>query len=245
MTTIKAKIERAREIIDTYGLSEKFSDEHVYELSTLTGVDLENVCKIKNPKTKKDDRFLVVRLKGEPENYIGFSWAKRIRGKHGDKNYRLREVLRNTVWHHLSNFKEHSEKECFFCGCSDDDLHVDHSYPTFDSVVKEWIEKNNYPEIVKSNTGCGYIFLNEEEEKSWQKHHYNSCSFQILCSKCNIRKSDNESIVMGALWIISLMSRYVEAEEIPGEDVSATSMQILLYVGSRLKPVGDIYKRYE
>jgi len=245
MATIKAKIERAREIIDTYGLYQKFSDEHVYEMSTLTGVDLENICRIRNTKTGKDDRFLVVRLRGEPENYVGFSWSKRIKGKHGDKSHRLREVLRNTVWHHLSDFKENSEQqECFFCGSSSDDLHVDHCWPTFDWIVKEWIERNNYPELVKSKTGCGHVFLNEEEEKSWQKHHYNSSSFQILCSKCNIRKSDNDSLVMGALWIISQISR-MGVQSYPVGGMAESLIDALLGIGSQLEPVGPIYRRYE
>lgn len=244
MTTIKSRIDRAREIIDTYGMSEKFSDKHVYELSTLTGVDLENVCKVRNPKTGRDDRFLVVRMRGEPENYVGFSWSKRIRGKHGNKSHRTREVLRNTVWHQLSNFKEKSQKACFFCGCSSDDLHVDHCWPSFDGVMKEWIEREGEPELVKSKSGCGHVFASEDSERSWQKHHYETCSFQLLCSKCNIRKSDNESIVMGALWILSMMSRNGVSENPSGEKAEMM-MKVLLGVGSQLEPVGQIYRRYE
>jgi len=244
MITIRSKVERAREIIDTYRLYEKFSEEHVYELSTLTGVDLENVCKVRNPKTGKDDRFLVVRMRGEPENYVGFSWSKRIRGKNGDKAHRTREVLRNTVWHQLSNFKANSEKVCFFCGCESDDLHVDHCWPSFDRVMREWIEKNGEPEIVKSKSGCGHVFAVEDTERSWQKHHYDGCSFQLLCSKCNIRKSDNESLVMGALWVISQISR-AGFQSYPVGGMSERLTDILLGVGSKLEPVGNIYRRYE
>ena len=75
---IKEKLDRAREILSGYVLYEKFSADHVAQISSLTGVSLENVCKVKCPRTGKDNNFLVVRFSGEAENYVGFSWKKRI-----------------------------------------------------------------------------------------------------------------------------------------------------------------------
>lgn len=239
MVTIKAKIERAREIIDSYDLLERFSQEHVYEISCLTGTELEDICRVRNPKTGKEDRYLVVKFKGEGENHFGFSWSKRIKGKHGDKEYRLREVLRNTIWHHLYQFKNEADQECFLCGTEKDDMHVDHIWPPFSMIMNEWIEKREAPQLVKSKSMCGHVFNSQEDERSWQLHHYNSSAFLMLCSKCNIRKSNKQALVMMAIWNLSMISRFDASEEINDSIIDP-----LIKIGRITSPTGPIYKRY-
>lgn len=244
--TIKAKLERAREIIDEYELLEKFSQDHVHEIGFLTGTEIQNICRVRNPKTGKDDRYLVVKFKGEEENHFGFSWAKRIRGKHGDKEYRAKEVFRNTVWHHLAQFKDASEQECFLCGSTKDDMHVDHLWPPFQMIVSEWIELNGLPEIERSKSNCGHVFRFHDDEIGWQLHHYNSSAFLMLCSKCNTRKSNKHAVIMCALWNLSFISRQDNEfiDKILNDVDDFGFIKPLIMIGRLTSPVGPIYKRY-
>lgn len=251
--TIKAKLERARKIIDCYGLSERFSKDHVEEIGVLTGTSLENICRVKNPKTGKDDRFLAVRFVGDDENHIGFSWNKRISGKHGDQDYRAKEVFRKTISHQLFSFKVDALDECYFCGASSDDLHVDHCWPPFSMAMEGWIEKNGMPELVKQKDGCGHAFKNEFDERSWQSHHYNNQSLQMLCSKCNLRKSNNQSLTMMSLWLLSMLAKEYDFTSESAThldpnldtDTPKSLVESLMNGGRLLNPTGPICKRYE
>jgi 5-methylcytosine-specific restriction endonuclease McrA len=236
---IKEKLDRAREIFSGYVLYEKFSADHVAEISSLTGVSLENVCKVKCPRTGKDNNFLVVRFSGETENYVGFSWKKRIEGKHGDKSLRTKEVLRRTITHQMMSFKSRHGSHCFFCGSEGEDMHVDHAWPTFSRILDEFIDKNGYPKTRKSLSGCGHVFADVSDERAWQEHHHRSVSLQILCQKCNLRKSDNDSVIMAAMWLVSQLSRARSGK------TGDRMVDGLLSIGSLMLPTDHIYEEYK
>jgi len=238
MTSITKKLERARDILAKYEMLEKFSAEHVAELSDLTGAKLSNVCKARCPRSGRTDIFLVVTYEGSDTREYGFSWNKRIRGKHGDPSARVNDVLRRTISHQLMSFREQAVQQCFFCGSDKHELHVDHAWPTFSVIRDDWVSKSGYPKLKKSADGCGHVFECRDAERSWQKHHHESVSLQMLCKPCNLKKSDNDSLAMSALWIIALLSKQHEETDVSG------ILNTLMTIGSMLLPTDDIYKEY-
>lgn len=240
---MKDKLGRAKAIIYRNKPYKLWSDSDVSEFSDLCGDDLVSIYRGLDPKVyarsegktnvaeilqeypdvddKRMNCLFVKKVGGEIERR--YKWKGIITGKIANKESRIKKMMRDTVSHQLRAFKQESIQgfgsTCYQCGCETNDLHVDHMFPPISHMIGSWIDENGFPETKESVLGGGCVFAHEDDERSWQENHAEICTLQMLCSQCNIRKSDKITIT--------------------GMTLSAL-MQDLFSV-----PSASIYKRYE
>lgn len=187
--TKKARMERAREIIDRNDFDIPFNDEDLQEFSSITGCELRYACRSIDPNYATNDRHVVV-LAYDWEEPRGWSWLKAIRiGQHDFDRHmqaRLNQAMRTSIAEQIIQFAVMEEKACAACATTES-LTVDHVWPPFSQIASDYMRDFGVPKIEEDN-GSGFRFTEEDEEKQWQEYHAAHAKLGILCRSCNSRK---------------------------------------------------------
>jgi hypothetical protein len=218
VTTKKQLLSKAREIIWRYDAHELWNDDDLKSFSDLTGEPLSGAYRSGDPSVypelrdckdrasraeasnqrpipdEKMNCLFVLHLDGTAEPR--YKWTNKVTRSNDTHDKMIKELLRKTISHQIRSYRENIEENigmvCFSCGCKSGDFHVDHTYPPFRHIVFEWLDEHGAVETIKGHNGR--IFANECDERSWQEYHAERALLQMLCGKCNIRKSDNITI---------------------------------------------------
>jgi len=215
---LKRNLDRAREILYSTKPYKLWCEEDVSEFSALCRDDLIAIYRGLDPKTYgrsvgkntfsdvmeeypdiTDDKMnclFVKKVNGEVVRR--YRWKDIISGKVSNQDAKIKKLLRETISHQKLAFKQESIEGfgpvCYQCGCTTDDLHVDHMFPPLSHLIGSWLDENGPPRTQSSEHGGGCVFSIDDEERSWQIYHAEKCTLQMLCSQCNVRKSDNITI---------------------------------------------------
>lgn len=191
MTTItkKARIERAREIIDRNDYGIPFSDDDLNEFSIITGCALQYACRAIDPNYATNDRHVVV-IAYDWKEPQGWSWRKAIQiGQQDIEKHvrsRINQAMRSAVGEQIIEFAVTAEKACSRCATTEA-LTVDHVWPPFSQIVDEYIRDFGAPKI-EEDSGSGFKFTHEYDERRWQDYHQSVAKLGILCRSCNSKK---------------------------------------------------------
>lgn len=187
--TKKARIERAREIIDRNDYGIPFNDDDLAEFSIVTGCELRYACRAIDPHYATNDRHVVVLAYDwvEPQ---GWSWRKAIQIGQEDiaQHIRVRynQVMRDAIREQMVEFSKTAEKACGACATTEF-LTVDHVWPTFSRLASEYLSEVGALQI-EEHEGSGFKFSNKEDERRWQDFHMVRAKLGILCRSCNSKK---------------------------------------------------------
>ena len=148
---------------------------------------------------KKDNYsgdFLTMYLKRLDDSIIDFSWTHC--SKRTKKTYKMlmAGAMRSAVTDYILLFLQSQKKKiCKLCNNSDTatKYHVDHSYPCFSLLAKDFI--NSYDGLIPDKFDDNHkkhmsIFLEKDYdfEIKWKEYHNLNCNLQILCKTCNLKK---------------------------------------------------------
>jgi 5-methylcytosine-specific restriction endonuclease McrA len=189
MMTKKARIERAREIIDRNDYGIPFNDDDLKEFSDITGCALRYACRAIDPNYATNDRHVVVLAYDwvEPQ---GWSWRKAIQigPQDMDRHMRARvgQAMRSAIAEQIVEFAVMAEKACGECATTES-LTVDHIWPPFSQIASAYIRDFGAPKIEEDN-GSGFKFADESDERRWQDCHMANAKLGILCRSCNSKK---------------------------------------------------------
>jgi hypothetical protein len=111
-------------------------------------------------------------------------------------NNQLLKAMRWSIRKQILKFRKNTNLICNICNICENnncEFHVDHKKP-FSILVSEFLKNksnipNNFIECEKTNNPK----FKEEDiqfKKEWKKYHKKECELQILCSKCNLKKSN-------------------------------------------------------
>jgi len=105
----------------------------------------------------------------------------------------LTRALRHSILKQILEFKNNNENKCQLCNKDNGNFHVDHIKPF--SIIKDEFLKQNIINIPSSFRTSSENFIKFKKEdilfkKSWRQYHKRIAHFQILCDKCNLKKSN-------------------------------------------------------
>ena len=184
--TKKARLEKAREIIDRNDIDVPFSEYDVRCFSIVCDKEIQAAVRKINPQFPNNDpRHLHTLIDGVWE---ARSWRKWINPLSPVQE--AKRVMRFCVSEDMREFMEScDEKKCNSCG-SNQDLTVDHVYPPFDDIANAFIDAKGVPEIVGPSDVSRVIneFADINNEASWISFHASHAIYQILCRSCNASK---------------------------------------------------------
>jgi hypothetical protein len=187
--TKKARIERAREIIDRNELGIPFNDEDLALFSRITDCKLRYACRRLDPNYPTNDRHVEV-LAYDWEEPRGWSWRKAIQigqqnlGRHMKAS--ITQSMRESIREQMVEFAVNSDKACERCATTES-LTVDHIWPPFSEIMHSYINEFGSPNIDHDN-GSGFKFTDDFEERRWQDYHQSMAKLGILCRSCNSKK---------------------------------------------------------
>src|SRR5690554_86566 len=184
--TKKARIERARDVIDRNVIGVPFNSADLLALQEATRYLMEGAKRMVNPQFPSDPRHLHIIEEGG-NDWTAWSWKKAIEGSNPVQE--AKKVMRFCVAPDLQEFRYSiDDPECAHCG-SKEHLTVDHVNPPFDDIANEFIEAHGLPEIVDPAPGqVVNQFASIELEAAWVIHHAERSVYQILCRSCNSTK---------------------------------------------------------
>lgn len=187
--TKKARIERAREIIDRNDYGIPFNDQDLLDFSAITGCEIRYACRRIDPNYPTNDRHVEV-LAYDWEKPQGWSWRKAIQiGQHDVERHiraRLTQAMRSAIAEQIVEFTVNADKSCESCATTES-LTVDHVWPPFSHIMDAYINDFGVPQIEEDN-GSGFRFTDDFEERRWQDYHHNLAKLGILCRSCNSKK---------------------------------------------------------
>jgi 5-methylcytosine-specific restriction endonuclease McrA len=187
--TKKARIEQAREVIDRNDYGIPFNADDLSMFSYLTGCTLRYACRRIDPNYPTNERHVEV-LAYDWEEPRGWSWRKAIEiGQHDVdryERYNANQAMRDAVRPQIVKFLDGAEKACAACA-STDSLTVDHVWPPFLQISADYVAQFGLPQL-EENTGSGFKFANQDDEKRWQDCHQEKANLGILCRSCNSKK---------------------------------------------------------
>jgi hypothetical protein len=193
--TVQSRIDRVREIIDSYPRNKPFSKAHCAELSELSNTEIRFAVKRRNPMFPKDERHLHVTAGDWPEPQQ-WSWREAIRvagarnpeaARANRKRQKLMFALRYAVKPDMDDFRAAAEpRACRVCWFAED-LSTDHIKPPFLEIATAFLER--YPDIeLREVQGCGDLIASVDIEAEWIAFHAARATYQLLCRSCNSRK---------------------------------------------------------
>ena len=128
-----------------------------------------------------------------------FSWLKCCNKRKQSNKDSLKRAMREAIKEETINYKKNNELICNECKNNTlnyEDYHVDHNSISFQELSDYFIKETKYktPESFDYCNISKLIKFKEDDvkfKKSWIKFHYNNMELQILCKKCNLKKSNN------------------------------------------------------
>lgn len=176
-----------KENIDYMFFYELLNNHPKFETKIGTGIDYFYIQKNKlNPKSYQT---MIKRVDG---TYDDFSWVYCCKFKERTTIFYLLRAMRQTISIDTIEYKKNNKLICAICNNSKNayhDYHVDHKYPSFNTISNNFIELNTPPTTFNHSTQI--TTFNEKDnifKKNWYNYHKQNSSFQILCSHCNTSK---------------------------------------------------------
>lgn len=183
--TKKARIEKAREIIDRNELNVPFPDGDVQEFAAVCQQPITAAIRRMNPLFPNDYRHLHTEIDGV---WAARSWRKLISPITPLQQAKI--IMRHSIWQDMRDFSScATPQECASCGAVDD-ITVDHVWPPFDHIAMEFIEAHGVPEIEIPDDNFRVLdrFADAELEGKWVHFHAERAVYQLLCRSCNASK---------------------------------------------------------
>lgn len=183
--TKKARIEKAREIIDRNQMNVPFPDIDVQEFAAVCQQPITAAVRRMNPQFPKDYRHLHTEIDGA---WAARSWRKLISPITPLQQAKI--IMRHAVWQDMREFSESMEpRECVACGAVDD-ITVDHVWPPFDDIAMAFIDRHGIPEVEIPEDSFKILdrFADQELEGKWVHFHAENAVYQLLCRSCNASK---------------------------------------------------------
>jgi len=160
-----------------------------YELKIGCGVDLFIIQN--NLMNKTSYTTYIKRL---DNTIIDFSWivcCNQQKTKSRQEN--LIRAMREAISPQIINYLKQNNKniKCNICGITGSDYHVDHVIP-FSMIKNNFLKQNkeNIPEIYDNIYHVASL-QDSKFKNDWCHYHKDNASYQILCKKCNLKKSNN------------------------------------------------------
>ena len=126
---------------------------------------------------------------------ISFSWCKCCRLDKNFKNdnkYKFKDACRSAVSKDILDYKNNNKNAvCEICKARSN-LQTDHVLP-FSYIIDLFIKYENikFQNIkYKKNEFCQFAFDDPILERKFYDFHRTKASYQTLCKKCNVKKSD-------------------------------------------------------
>jgi 5-methylcytosine-specific restriction endonuclease McrA len=183
---------RCRDIIDKNNLFVNFSDDDAQEFIQIagwSGAGITAIQRRENPKYPSDTRHLYVCINGE---WGSRSWIKSISPPAPFSEER--QVMRAAISPDTQEYLDGCGIECCeHCG-ADDNLQVDHSDPSFDTITRLFFDLSGVPKITECPLGVGYVFADLDDEAAWIAFHTAQANYQILCRSCNASKGNGKAV---------------------------------------------------
>lgn len=137
-------------------------------------------------------------LKRNDDTQESFSWnhcCKFLREDLNKEKYNLTQAFRNAIYYQIYNYKQKQINKC--CICEDDDkkiiYHVDHIIP-FSKIKESFLNQNEMTVPNKFDKDInGFVTFTDDDyefNKIWTKYHLRNAQLQILCQRCNLKKSN-------------------------------------------------------
>jgi hypothetical protein len=112
-------------------------------------------------------------------------------------NNLLLRAMRYSVRKQILKFRNNSNLTCNMCKINNDcEFHIDHIKP-FSSLSSIFLKDklnipNTFDDCKKTNNSK---FKKEDYEfkKEWKRYHKKNAELQVLCSKCNLKKSNKST----------------------------------------------------
>ena len=105
----------------------------------------------------------------------------------------LTRALRYGITKQILRFRNNNDNICQLCNKDQGIFHVDHIKP-FSIIKKEFLKQNQLivPSSFIRSIDNNIKFKREDKEfkKQWRKYHKSEAELQILCDKCNLKKSN-------------------------------------------------------
>lgn len=140
-----------------------------------------------NPKYYHTD---LIRVDGTT---IDFSWKSCAKSKKSDCVENLKSAMREYITDDIWKFKKEANLICCLCNVVNVEFHVDHNNPSFFELYNSFMEVNELqtPTLFDDNQFYQAKFRNNDSyfAQSWLKYHRKYAKLQILCAKCNLRKT--------------------------------------------------------
>jgi 5-methylcytosine-specific restriction endonuclease McrA len=103
--------------------------------------------------------------------------------------------MRDEINYQIQNFKQEAIYKCCICKTFDKtvEYHADHIIP-FSKIKDDFLNENELPIPVKFKDGINgtklFIYDDYEFKNNWTKYHLHNTQLQILCQRCNLKKSN-------------------------------------------------------
>ena len=126
---------------------------------------------------------------------IDFSWNQCCQFKPRTSEQYLTRAMRDEIYYQIHRFKQEALLRCCICKTFDKNIeyHADHIIP-FSKIKESFLNQNDLPVPIEFKTGINgtKLFTDDDYEfkKSWTKYHKNNTQLQILCQRCNLKKSN-------------------------------------------------------
>ena len=181
--TKKFRVEKSREIIQSYDVDVEFSANDVLRLNELLESSFRKAKRMVNPRFSNDPSHLwVVEDSG---GWKSISWRNRVKEK--STRQEMHKAMRTAVQEDIEAFRLFMPEICSAEGCQNsDDLTVDHT-PAFSHIADQFIATMGSFDLKKVE-GVGVVFEHDHIESLWRKYHQAIATYSCLCRSCNSRK---------------------------------------------------------
>ena len=163
------------------------------------GVGINYFEFIINPTNKKAMHGTIIRKNGTTVDFSWLGCCRNNRTKLTDNTLSI--VMRQAIKKDTIEFKKKQPTLiCSLCNIKElsySDYHVDHNYPPFRDIRKEFLELQKISPVAPIPTTFSIcpkskcpIFNDADEyfERCWYEFHQLNANYQILCSTCNLKK---------------------------------------------------------
>jgi hypothetical protein len=141
-------------------------------------------------QNKLNNKAYEIFVKRIDDTLCVFSWRYCIGVKLSSD---LIRALRYSISKQILKFKNNNDRICQICNNNEGNFHVDHIKP-FTIIKDEYIKLNKLtiPVSFIRSSDNNIKFKKEDKEfkKAWLRYHKKEAQLQILCDKCNLKKSN-------------------------------------------------------
>jgi hypothetical protein len=136
-------------------------------------------------------------IKRTDDSEIDFSWIYCCQFKERSLKEHLNRAMRESISPFTMQYKKSQSKLiCSLCKKEDDEYsnyHVDHNDPPFRTIRDNFLTETTktIPAFFGDCSISKLTIFKQEDinfKNDWINYHNSKCTYQILCSKCNLKK---------------------------------------------------------